>query len=248
MIYTDGPIATVTWEDVDFVHCTLESPFLGGGLRFRLGTKDAKRNLDYNPNDRKNRNPYYPGTPIMYPEAAPAIAGTESASWIMPASMSAMTVGRGGQPIPNGAQHSGFVAFGYFMAPTEEEDGLAGFTLSTERARVAAFWSGFKFPSDRENKGRNGAQMNRIGAPDVPDVSIRPLNKSMQPVKVNGEEVVIRVREYWNFNDPSQYDVPEQLPSLPSQNGMADLLQGLTPDELKHLVAIARRGAASGQK
>jgi hypothetical protein len=245
-LYTLGPVASVDWDEVDFVHCTLEAPWLGGGLRFRLGTKDAKRNLDYNPNDRKNRNPYFPGTPIMYPEAAPAVAGTPSASWIMPASRSSMTVGRNGQPIPNGAAHSGFVAFGYFMAPVEEEDGLVGFTLGHERTRVAQFWAGYKFPSDKENKGRTGAQMNRIAAPDVPDVTVRPLSKQMQPITVDGVEVAIRVREFWNFNDPAQYDTPE-LPQLPASNGVADLLQGLTAEELKHLVAIARRGAASGK-
>lgn len=248
-LYTSGPIDVVDWEDVDFIHCTLETPFKDGGLRFRLGTKDAKRNLDYNPHDRRNRNPYFAGLPIMYPEDAPAVAGSDHASWLMPASMSSMSVGRSGQPIPNGAAHSGFVAFGFFMAPIEEDEGRVGFTLSVERSRVAAFWAGFKFPSDKENKGRAGAQMNRIAAPDVPDVTVRPLSKSMQPLKdVAGKDIAIRVREYWNFNDLSQYDVPDSLPQLPARDEVSELLAGMTGEERKYLLNMVRKGAANGPK
>lgn len=247
-IYTAGPVAGIDWEEIDFIHCTLEAPWRGSGLRFRLGTKDAKRNLDFNPNDRKNRHTHFAGTPIMYPEAAPAIAGDPQRNWwIMPASNSARIVNRSGDLIPDGARLSGFVAFGYFMAPLEEEVGTSGYTLSTERTRVAAFWAGFKFPSDKENKGRPGPQMNRIAAPDVPDVTVRPLTKSMQPVVVDGVEVAIRVRAYWNFDDPSQYDVPEALPQLPAQDEVAAALQGLTEDERKYLIAMVRKGAAGGK-
>lgn len=246
MIYTQGPIAGIDWEDVDFIHCTLESPYKGGGLRFRLGTKDAKRNLDFDPNNRKSGPPYWPGAPIMYPENEPAVAG-KMATWLMPASISAMSVGRNGAPVPNGALHAGFSAFGFFMAPLNEEDGLVGFTQSAERSRVAAFWAGFKFPSDRENKGRPQPQMSRIAAPDVPDVTVRPLSKSMTPLTdPSGREITIRIRDYWDFNRPDQYDAAE-LPQLPEPDEVTNLLQGMTEKEREYLLAMVRKGAASAK-
>lgn len=183
----------------------------------------------------------------MYPESAPAVAGDKARNtWLMPASISAMTTGRGGQPIPDGARHSGFSAFGFFMAPLEEDPAIVGFTQSTERQRIAAFWHQFKFPSDKSNKGRAQAQMNRIAAPDVPDVTIRPLSKNMTPIVVDGVEVAIRVRDYWNFNDPSQYDI-EELPTLPASDEVAQLLQGMTDKERSFLLDMVRKGAAGGK-
>lgn len=244
-MYTAGSMLEVDWEAVDFIHCTLEAPYKNGGLRFRLGTKDAKRNLNFNPHDRKSGPPYWPGAPIMYPEDAPAIAGDHKRNaWVMPASISSMIATRSGQPAPNGALHAGFTAFGFFMAPLTDEDGLVGFTQASERSRVAAFWANFKMPDDRKV-----VRMNRIGPPDIPDVTIRPLAKTMLPVVASdGKEIAIRVREYWNFNDPTQYDKDESLPVLPAQNEVARLLEGMTEKEREFLLEMVRKGAAHGAK
>jgi hypothetical protein len=64
----------------------------------------------------------------------------------------------------------------------------------------------------------------------------------------DGSEIVIRVRDYWNFNDPTQYDVEEALPQLPAQDDVAKLLQGMTEDERKFLLQMVRKGAAGAQK
>ncbi len=244
-LYTAGPIVSVNWEEVDFLHCTLDSPYKGGGLRFRLGTKDAKLNLDHDPKNHKTGPKHFPGAPIMYPDDAPAVAGDKArASWIMPASVSSMVIGRSGQPVPNAAVHSGFVAFGYFMAPLVEEAGIVGFTMGTERQRLAAFWGQFKFP---EGDGKR-IYMNRVAAPDVPDVTIRPLSKQMQPLKnPDGSEITIRVRDFWNFNDPTQYATDVTLPSLPASDEVAELLKGMTDKEREFLLNMVRKGASGGK-
>jgi hypothetical protein len=248
MIYTEGPVATVDWDEVDFIRCTLESPYGKGGLRFRLGTKDAKRNLSWEAGREEVTGPqYHPGAPIMFPEDKPAVPGD---SWLMAASISAMTQGRNGQPIPDGARHAGFVAFGFFMAPLLATPRIVGFTQSTERERIAAFWHQFKYPSNRATANEKKILMARIASPDVPDVSVRPLDRQMQPVKdAAGNEVVIRVREFWNFNDPSQYEVLEDAPpALAPQSEIAKALEGLSVEDIRALVAIARKGGAGGKQ
>lgn len=247
--YTDGPDPGIDWEAVDFIHCTLESPYKGGGLRFRLGSKDARKNMDFVAGQRKTGDPYIPGTPVMYPEAVPAIAGDpQRNTWIMPASVTAMAMTRKGETVPDGSRHAGFVAFGFFYAPLVEDPSIVGFTQNTERGRVATFWNGFKFASDRSNKGKSHPEMSHIGPPDVPDVTVRPLSRTMQPLLYpDGSEIAIRVREYWNFNDPSQY-ATEELPQLPAQDDVAKLLRGLTEKEQEVLIQLVRREASRGTK
>lgn len=201
------PIVAVDWETVQFMRVTLEKSFgRSGGLRFRLGTTPARRNLTYDAKDRTSKT-HFPGAPIMYPADAPAEADSDHASFIMPASMSATIMARDpeGHPvaIPDPTAHAAFQAFGFFMAPLEETDGLVGFTLSKERERVAMFWNWYRMPP---GDGTQHPPMNRLGPPNMPHVALRPLNQSGNPIKIDGEEVVIRPREFFDFDNMDNYD------------------------------------------
>ena len=233
MITWQTPLLGLDWDKITTVRVTLESPYKGAGLRWRLGTMSAKQNLNHNPKDRSSGPQFWPGAPVMFPEDAPAIAGdSERNSWLMSANINAMQQTRTG-PVPDPTQQAAFIAFGYFMAPREVEGGgIEGFTIGSERTRVAAYWGWYKMP---KGDGTMHPPMNRIGPPDIPDVSVRPLTKNMNPIKVDGKEVVIRVREFWDFDDPNQYE------ALPGQVEAADaMFEGLTRDELNDLRDLVR--------
>lgn len=231
------PLVGVDWSKVGHVKVTLEKPFKGSGLRWRQGTTSPQRNLNFNAMDKKSGPVYWPGVPIMYPEAAPAIAGdAERDSFIMSADISAQMMARREEgrmgTAPNPMLQAAFIAFGYFMAPLSDEDGIVGFTQSTERSRVAAFWYWYKMP---KGDGTMTPPMNRIGSPDIPQVALRPLNKNLQPVKVKGEEVVIRPHQFWRFDDPSMYD---EDPSKTAD--VASMLSGFTAEEIEGLRALVK--------
>lgn len=180
------PLLAVDWEKVDMVRVTLEKPFgRAGGLRWRQGTTPSKKNLTYNAHSPEAGPPDWPGVPIMWPEDAPAIANTEADSFLMPL-QAAMT------------------AFGHFYAPmTEPKNGITGFTQGNERTRIAAFWGWYKMPP---GDGTMMPPMNRIAAPSMPEVAIRPLNRNLAPLKIDGEDVVIRPFQFWKFDDETLYD------------------------------------------
>ena len=228
MITWQSPTTSVDWENVEFVRVTLETAHKDGGLRWRQGTSNAKRNTNYNAHDPSSGPPYWPGTPTMYPEDAPAIAGDPLRnSFIMPA-------------------QAAYTAFGYFYAPREvPRGGIDGFTIGAERTRVASFWSWYKMPS---GDGTMHPPMNRIGPPDVPDVSITPLSKNMTPLKdEQGDPVSLRVREFWQLDEMSQYDVPNQAASPAATAGLAKMLEGFTQDEVEGLRDLLRAKAKNGQ-
>ena len=199
------PLVAVDWEKVEMVRVTLEKPYgRAGGLRWRQGTTSAKKNLSYNAHDPESGGPHHPGVPIMWPEDAPAIANTETDSFLMPL-QAAMT------------------AFGHFYAPvTEPKNGVTGFTQGAERTRVAAMWAWYKMPP---GDGTMNPPMHRIAAPAVPHVAIRPLNRNMIPMKdTDGAEIVIRPFEFWRFDDPTLYDVlPETEARMQQKDENAEL-------------------------
>ncbi|MFZ1075389.1 MAG: hypothetical protein WAN50_03390 [Minisyncoccia bacterium] len=219
------PLLAVDWEKVSHVRVTLEKPTRSGGLRWRQGTSEAKKNLSYNAHDPDSGGPYWPGAPIMYPEDAPAIAGDpDRDSFIMPV-------------------EACFTAFGYFYAPkTVPRNGIVGFTQTEERNRVAAFWHWFKMPP---GDGTMNPPMNRIAAPDVPHVAIRPLSKSMLPVKDEaGNEIVIRPFEFWKFDDAALYDA---LPAA-KEHEVAQMLSGFTAEEIDAIRDLVRKGKPANGK
>lgn len=180
------PVVDVNWDKVQSVRVTLEAPYKhgkAGKLRFRLGTTEPRKNLAFDADDDSSGPPYWPGEPVMFPEDDAAGVGD---SWIMPA-RDAMT------------------AFGHWYAPREvPKRGIIGFTLSIERERVAAFWNWYKMPP---GDGTMHPPMNRLAAPDIPNVSIRPLNRNFQPLKdKDGKEIVINPRDFYDFDNPVQYD------------------------------------------
>lgn len=240
------PLTAIDWTKVKLARVTLEKPYKGGGLRFRHGTTDAKKNLSYKANDPDSGDPYIPGAPVMYPEDMPAIAGNvERDSWLMTADIDATTVTRreGGRMGPGGdtTGHALFLAFGFFMAPLVTARGAApGFTISDERTRVAAFWGWYKMP---KGDGTMMPPMNRIAAPDVPHVAIRPLDRNMQPLKdANGDEVVIRPFEFWRFDDKSMYDELPETEQTAAQSENASLRA-----ELAELRALIMQGVKNGK-
>src|SRR5271156_322409 len=197
------PLVAVDWDRVAFMRVTLEEPWKGGGLRWRQGTTEPRQNLSFDASSRGKSGPrFWPGAPIMYPEDAPAIAGDpERASFIMPANMNARVTSRRGEMVPDVRQHSAFIAFGYFMAPLTDDDGIVGWTQSNERPRVAAFWHGYEFPVTPDPTHYS---LLRVGPPEMPKVSLRPLTTSMVPLKdAEGKEIVIYPHSFWNFDDPA---------------------------------------------
>lgn len=239
------PLTKIDWDKVGHIKVTLEKPFKNGGLRWRQGTTSPQRNLNFNANDKKSGPVYWPGVPIMYPEAAPAVAGDpERDSFIMSADMSAQMMARREEgrmgPAPNPTMQAAFIAFGYFMAPLTDEDGIVGFTQSSERTRVAAFWNWFKMPP---GDGTMNPPMNRIAAPDIPQVALRPLNKNLQPLKIKGEEVVIRPFQFWKFDDATMYDaVSGQVPA-----DVSSMLSGFTLEEIEGLRELVKAKRANGK-
>lgn len=221
------PVHIIDWEKVDFVKITLEKPYKNGGLRWRSGTSNPKRNLGFNASDPTTGKPYHPGVPIMYPEDAPAIAGdAERESFLMPI---------------QAANDN----FGHFHAPLETAgNGIIGFTITEERTRVAARWHWFKMPP---GDGTMHPPMNRIAAPDVPQVAIRPLTKTMQPMKINGEEVVIRPREFFDFDAPNQYEQWDGK-AAGANADVAMALQGFTQDEIDVIRDIVKARVANGKQ
>jgi hypothetical protein len=195
------------WELVGSVRVKVER----GSLRFRFGTTDARKNLNFNAHDKKSGPPWWPGKPIFWPADYTAQAGDpERETFIMPLQIA-------------------FDCFGWWNAPLEE-DGLTGFTLTQERARVAAFWGGYRMP---KGDGTMHPPMNRLGPPiHMPHVAITLLDRQMRPLKdENGQEYVIRPREFYDFDNMSQYDEdPNATPAA-----QASLIEGLTSDELGFL-------------
>lgn len=220
------PLLGIDWDKVGFMKVTLEKPYKNGGLRWRCGTTDAKRNINYNANDQTSGLPYHPGVPIMYPDDAPAIAGDLTRdSFVMPL-LAALD------------------CFGYFYAPLEvPRGGLAGFTITEERSRVAARWHWFKMPP---GDGTMMPPMNRLASPDIPAVALRPLTKTMQPLLVDGAEVVIRPREFFDFDDPRQYEQWDGK-AAGTNADVAQMLQGFTQDEIDALREIVKARVASAK-
>lgn len=220
-------IPGLDWSKVSHISVTLEQPYMGGGLRWRQGTTDAKKNLSYNAHDDTSGPPFWPGSPIMYPEDEPAVAGDpDRDSFIMPA-------------------EACFIAFGFPFAPQEvPRKGLIGFTVSIERERVALMWKYYKMPP---GDGTMHPPMNRLGPPQVPHVALRPLDKRMKPIVVDGEEVVWRPREFYDFDNMQNYDVAgagHDFEDDKNRHEVAAMLQGFTQEEIEGLRELlkARRG------
>lgn len=213
IIEKNKPLLAVDWSKVSHVRVTLEAKYNNGGLRWRQGTTDAKKNLSYNAHDDSAGPPYWPGAPIMYPDEGPAVVGTESASFVMPAS-------------------AAFTAFGHWFAPLEvPRAGLLGFTLRAERERVALFWGWYKMP---KGDGTMHPPMNRIGAPNIPRVAITPLDRNFKPLALDGEEVVIRPWEFFEFDNPQMYDEDPNAKAGGNAD-VAAILSGFTGDEIDGL-------------
>ena len=195
------------WERVGSVRVKIEK----GSLRFRFGTSEAKKNLNFIAGDKRSGPPYFPGKPIFWPSDYAAQAGDpERETFIMPLERA-------------------MDCFGFWYAPLEEED-LVGFTLSRERARVAAFWGGYKMP---KGDGSMHPPMNLIGPPvHMPHVSITLLDRQMRPLKdEDGREIVVRPREFFEFDNPAQYEgEPENELAT-----AAAFMAGLTRDEMDDL-------------
>lgn len=236
------PLTAVDWEKVEFFQCTLEKPYQGGPLRFRLGTADPKENLNHDPRNKRSGPKFFPGKPLMWPEDEPAVAGDPARdNWIMPASITATIRTRGAEVVGDPVRQVGYQAFGYFMAPLTDEDGLSGFTQSAERVRVASFWNWFKMPP---GDGTLRPPMNRVGPPAVPAVAIKLMDRNMKPIKVEGSEVIIRPREFYNFDDMSQYDT--HLDTSPKDD-LVTALRGFSTEEIEGLRALLK-GGKSGPK
>jgi hypothetical protein len=245
------PLVAVDWEKVDVVRVTLEAPYKGGGLRFRLGTGAAKKNATFNAQDPTSGPPYWPGSPLMYPEDAPAIAGDpERDSFTMTASLSAMMQTRNAESIGDPTRTAAFIAFGFFMAPLEvAKNGLIGFTQTTERIRIAAFWNWFKMPPDSKERlpSLQASNPAKIGPPAIPRVAIRPLTKNFMPLLVDGCEVVIRPFEFWKFDDPTMYHdwKPDEL--IAANADVNKMLEGFTSDEVEVLRGLVKAKVQSGK-
>lgn len=243
------PVTVVDWDKVTHVKVTLEEPWRGGGLRWRQGTTEPRRNLSFNPHDPDDEGPWFPGVPIMYPDESPAIAGDpERDSFFMPANINAHVQGKKSKEIlPDVRQHAAFIAFGYFMAPkSEPKNGVVGFTQGNERPRLAQFWHGYELP----NIATDPRNTSRIGPPAMPRVAIRPLTQAMLPMKYEGEEIVIRPYSFWQFDDPLMYDpIPDGhkargFVKVPEATGF---LAGLTQDEMEALREMLKVKVASAK-
>jgi hypothetical protein len=243
------PLVAVDWERVTHMRVTLEKPWKGGGLRWRQGTTEPRQNLSFDAHSRGKSGPrFWPGAPIMYPDDAPAIAGDPARdSFIMPANISARVTSRRGEMVPDVRQHAAFIAFGYFMAPLTDDDGIVGFTQSNERPRVASFWHGYEFPVMPDPTKYS---LLRIGPPEMPHVALRPLTSSMLPIKVDGEEVVIRPHMFWQFDDPTMFDpLPPEAMRVADARAKAKApaaLEGLTADELEEIRAFVKARKSRG--
>ena len=197
----------VDWERVGSVRVKIEK----GSLRFRFGTTEAKKNLNFVAGDKRTGPPYIPGKPIFWPADYAAQAGDpEKETFIMPLERA-------------------MDCFGFWHAPLEEEE-LVGFTLSRERARIAQFWGGFKMP---KGDGTMNPPMNLIGPPvHMPHVAITLLDRQMRPLKdEDGNEIVIRPREFFEFDNMAQYDAEPET----SHSAAAAFVAGLSQDELDEL-------------
>jgi hypothetical protein len=209
MIEPMKPVQCIDWSQVEFMRVTLEKPWRGsGGLRFRCGNSAARKNLNFNAHDRKSR-PYDPGQPIMFPRDKAVQVGE---SFIMPANTTRTMQTRNGEDVLDPTAHPAMTAFGWFGAPSEEGD-VVGFTLSTERERICAFWGGYKLgPGD----GTMHPPQVRIGPPDMPHVLLTPLDINQQPFEVDGKPLTIRPREFFYFDDPSQYTAQPEREAAPA--------------------------------
>ena len=129
--------------------------------------------------------------------------------------------------MPDPSAHAAFQAFGFFMAPLEETDGLVGYTFSKERERIALFWGWYKMPP---GDGTQHPPMNRLGPPEVPHVALRPLNANGNPLKIDGEEVVIRPRDFYDFDNMNNYDTGYTVPTpvATGDNRVAEAIELLT--------------------
>ena len=198
----------VDWERVGSVRVTVTK----GTLRFRFGTSDARKNVNFNANDRKSGPPWFPGKPTFWPADYVAQSGNpDKESFIMP-----LDIARD--------------VFGWWNAPLEEED-IVGHTLSAERSRVAAFWGGYQMP---RGDGTMHPPMNRIGPPiHMPHVGITLLDRQMNPLKdeFNVLYPPIRPRAFFEFDDLQQYDAdPNASPAA-----VASAFDGLSSEELGFL-------------
>jgi hypothetical protein len=199
------------WERVGSVRVKVEK----GTLRFRFGTTAAKKNLNFVAGDKRSGPPWFPGKPEFWPADYTAQAGDpDKESFIMPLERA-------------------MDCFGFWYAPLEEED-LVGFSLSKERTRIAQFWGGYKMP---KGDGTMHPPMNLIGPPrHMPYVAITLLDRQMRPLKdEEGREIVIRPREFFNFDDMSQYE--EDPAAVASQ---VSFLEGLSRDELEALRELVK--------
>ncbi len=216
IVEKNKPFLAVDWSKVSYVRVTLES---GSNLRFRYGTTEAKKNMTYNAHDTSSGPPVWPGQPIMYPEDGPASKGD---SFTMP------------------LEAAGQV-FGHWWAPLEvPKGGLEGFTLQGERERIAMFWGWYKLP---KGDGTMHPPMNRLGPPNIPHVAITPLDRNFKPIKLEGEEVVIRPREFFDLDNPQMYD---EDPNANKNSDVAAMLQGFTADEIDGLRELLK--VKSGKK
>jgi len=244
------PLTLVDWDRVTHVKVTLEAPWRGGGLRWRQGTTEPRRNLSFNPHDPDDEGPWFPGVPIMYPDDAPAIFGDpERDSFFMPANINAHLQGKKSKEIlPDVRQHAAFIAFGYFMAPrVEPKNGIVGWTQANERPRLAQFWHGYDLP----NVAADPRNTSRIGPPQMPKVALRPLNQAMMPIKYEGEEIVIRPYSFWQFDDSQLYDpIPEghRVRGAAKDPGVPAFLNGLTQDEMEALREMLKAKVSGAKK
>ncbi len=223
------PINFVDWEKVEHFEVTLNKPWprsKDGALQFRLGTTDARRNLNFNAHDRRSGPVYYPGKPVFWPDDAPCKVGE---SFTMPASSTATILLRSGVAAPDPVRQAGFMAFGFFNAPVTDDDGVTGYTIGSERTRIASFWGWFKMPT--KGDGTLNPPMVMKGPPEVPHVTIKLLDRNLRPVLVDGAPVEIDVRDFWDFDNPGYYDLD---PVTESDQATA-FVQGLTHDEIEKL-------------
>ena len=208
------------WERVGSVRVKIEK----GSLRFRFGTTDAKKNLNFNPHDKKSGPPYIPGKPIFWPSDYTARAGDpDRETFIMPTDRA-------------------MDCFGWWNAPLEEED-LVGFTLTRERSRIAQFWGGYKMP---KGDGTMNPPMNLLGPPvHMPHVAITLLDRQMRPLKdEEGNEIVIRPREFYDFDNRANYDAEPTPASLET----SDFLDGLSREERDDLREFLKSRRSNGKK
>ncbi len=169
-------------RDIRHVRVTLEKPWRGGALSFRMGSTDPRRNPMYDSKRPESGGVFLPGEPILL---GPLTAGDgDRDSCVITAEQ---------------AKH----LFGDWEAPQGEQPGRPRtWTHSQERSRVAMLWGWFQLQA---GDGTANPPMGMIGPPDVPFVALRPLDAQMRPIKVNGAEVVHHPREFYDFDNGAHY-------------------------------------------